>query len=131
MLKIKDWLNIRINVQFKPILEGEMRKKHTIITAMRLSDDKKFTLGSIFFDSELKVHESETLFKSATILSFKEDLVNVEISCILTNSDFTIYYETKDMCEINEIESVASLITSRLVLKYIHEEFEKVNNVKN
>lgn len=121
MLKIKDWLNIKRNAQFKPILEGEMRKKHTIITAMRLSDDKKFTLGSIFFDTEFKLNETETIFTSATIVDFKSDLINVEISCILTNSDFSIYYQEIYTCEINSIEATASTMSTMLKLKFFSE----------
>lgn len=124
MLKIKDWLNIRRNAQFKPILEGEMRKKHTIITAMRLSDDKKFTLGSIFFDTEFKFNETETIFTSATIVNFKSDLINVEISCILTNSDFSIYYQEIYTCEINSIETTASTMSTMLKLKFFSENWK-------
>lgn len=124
MLKIKDWLNIRRNAQFKPILEGEMRKKHTIITAMRLSDDKKFTLGSIFFDTEFKLNETETIFTSATIVDFKSDLINVEISCILTNSDFSIYYQEIYTCEINSIETTASTMSTMLKLKFFSENWK-------
>lgn len=124
MLKIKDWLNIKRNAQFKPILEGEMRKKHTIITAMRLSDDKKFTLGSIFFDTEFKLNETETIFSSTTIVDFKSDLINVEISCILTNSDFSIYYQEIYTCEINSIETTASTMSTMLKLKFFSENWK-------
>lgn len=124
MLRIKDWLNIKRNAQFKPILEGEMRKKHTIITAMRLSDDKKFTLGAIFFDTEFKINETETIFTSATIVDFKSDLINIEISCILTNSDFSIYYQEIYTCEINSIETTASTMSTMLKLKFFSENWK-------
>lgn len=118
MLKIKEWLNIKLIAQFEPIKYSSKDTKD-IIRVRRISDNKIFIIAGEVLDIELKISKNAILYIFAYIKEFKDDLRNVEIEYIATNNDYSYYKEHVLICEINSIESFSKNMESSLRAKFI------------